>query len=228
MKIIAIIVIIYLALLIKFRFDNKKLLKKLERQLIGDWGQIPKEEYSYEKMDSIPKYYEARKDSNLDIDNITWNDLDMDRIFMLLNHTESSVGEEYLYSMLRKIQYNNTKLEERNRLITFFFEREEERRTVQKKLRMIGKLKEISFYEYINRVDILEEHNPYLHILCMLLFPLSIISALVPLTRAYSIVIIVAVLIFNIIVYYRRKGKIEVFFNVLSYILRAQIGRAHV
>ncbi len=36
------------------------------------------------------------------IDDITWNDLGMDEVFKCINNTNSSVGQEYLYKMLRE------------------------------------------------------------------------------------------------------------------------------
>ncbi|WP_414044115.1 MutS-related protein [Macrococcus sp. EM39E] len=37
------------------------------------------------------------------IDDITWNDLDLDRIFINLNYNFTTVGEEYMYASLRNI-----------------------------------------------------------------------------------------------------------------------------
>ncbi len=217
---VGIIIGITILIIIKVKVDKQNFETRLNMHLENTWGQVPTQEYSYEKLDSIPKYYETKKDTSLDVDDITWNDLDMDRIFMLLNHTESSIGEEYLYSMLRKLQYSKAPLEERNRLITFFQEHSNERKIIQKKLRLMGKLKDISFYEYINRVDALEPHKPYIHFFCMFLFPASIGAAFIPGIGTYAFGLIIGSLVFNIIMYYKRKGKIDLFFNVFSYILR--------
>lgn len=54
------------------------------------------------------------------IDEITWNDLDMDRIFMLMNQTVSSAGEDYLYAMLHRPEFSEERLKERERLFCFF------------------------------------------------------------------------------------------------------------
>jgi len=213
---IGVIILIF----IKVKVDKQNFETKLNMHLEKTWGQVPTQEYSYEKLASIPKYYETKKDASLDVDDITWNDLDMDRIFMLLNHTESSIGEEYLYSMLRKLQYSKDSLEERNWLITFFVDHPKERKIIQKKLRMMGKLKDISFYEYINRVDALKPHKPYLQFFCLFSFPASIGAAFIPGIGSYTFGLIIASLVFNIIMYYRRKAKIELYFNVFSYILR--------
>ncbi|MEG1992271.1 MAG: hypothetical protein RR056_02715 [Acetivibrio sp.] len=218
---VAIAFILLVVLVCKLYMDEKNLKKKIEVQLRENWGQVPIQEYSYEKMDSISKYYQSKKEASFDVDDITWNDLDMDRIFMLINHTESSIGEEYLYSLLRKLQFSEDKLVERNRLITFFTEHEKERFEVLKKLRMIGKLKNLSFFEYVNRADSLEVHKPYFHFICMLLIPLSIASIFIPGLESYSLFAIAGALIFNITTYYRCKAAIEIYFNVFSYLLRS-------
>lgn len=78
-------------------------------------------EYSMEEFDAISHYYVHRKKEGLPvIDDITWNDLDMDRIFMLLNHTWSCIGESYLYCLLRMPAMEEETLKERNRLIEYF------------------------------------------------------------------------------------------------------------
>lgn len=70
-------------------------------KIVSAWGQVPKREYEYSEFEKIAKYYKATKGNEFTIDDITWNDLDMDRIFMMINNTSCSTGEEYLYKMLR-------------------------------------------------------------------------------------------------------------------------------
>ena len=59
-------------------------------------------------------------DESFSIDDITWNDLEMDDVFMCMNHTYSSLGEEYLYKMLRKPVFDEKVLAEREKLISYF------------------------------------------------------------------------------------------------------------
>lgn len=67
-----------------------------------------------------PTIFAEKKTGNFDIEDITWNDLDMDRIFIQINQTFSSPGEDVLYNMLRRPVFNKEKLEEREKLIHFF------------------------------------------------------------------------------------------------------------
>ena len=84
--------------------ERMKLLNKIKR----NWGSVPDREYEYDEFQKITKYYQSVVGSEFHIDDITWNDLAMDDIFMLLNNTYSSAGEEYLYKMLRIPSFDST------------------------------------------------------------------------------------------------------------------------
>ena len=74
--------------------------RKLKRMLREGYGKAPDATYFEGDMSSIRAYYDYRRDRGLDpflIDEITWNDLDMDRVFQRINPRRSSSGEQYLY-----------------------------------------------------------------------------------------------------------------------------------
>ncbi|NLG19670.1 MAG: hypothetical protein GX556_20305, partial [Fibrobacter sp.] len=52
------------------------------------------------------------------IDDITWDDLNMDSVFKRLNYTRSTVGEEVLYSLLRFPVLNREQLSKREKQIS--------------------------------------------------------------------------------------------------------------
>lgn len=52
------------------------------------------------ESDSYKDYYRNTKD-DFHIDDTTWNDLDMQDVYMAINHSLSSVGDEFLYALLR-------------------------------------------------------------------------------------------------------------------------------
>ena len=54
--------------------------KKMYYKLLASFGQLPKNDYSYEEYESISHFFKnTLKDGEDYIDDITWNDLDMDR-----------------------------------------------------------------------------------------------------------------------------------------------------
>lgn len=210
--------LIILALVIWSMTNQNNLRKKLKLRLKEQWGEVPEEEYSSEKFISLKAYYLAHKDERLDVDDITWNDLDMDEIFMLMNNTQSSIGEEYLYALLRKPCFSQEELAERNRLMKFFSGKEEERIQLQTALNSIGKLRSISVYEYINRLQEQTAKNNYAHYLMLVALIASISFIFVNPTLGG--ICTVAMVVNNIVQYYREKANIENYLIVFSYILR--------
>ncbi len=183
-----------------------------------EWGQVPDQEYSEKKREALRWYYRAHAQGKTQIDDITWNDLDMDEIFYLLNHTESSIGEEYLYALLRMPETSSEKLIERNTLIHFFREHPEERMQMQLALSGLGKLRDVSIYEYLNRTEEITDTSNLRHILCALAVPLSLgACVMAPLE---GVVLLTAVVFYNIFSYFKKKGEIGNYIQVLGYLLK--------
>ena len=212
-------VLIAILALVIWSMYNEQLNKKRRILLLKEqWGKIPEEEFTYEKFESMKAYYQAVQDEQLDVDEITWNDLDMDDIFLLINNTQSSIGEEYLYALLRKPCFSKEELEERNRLIKFFSDNEEKRISVQTKLYPIGKLSTISVYDYINRLEDQDAKSNLPHYLMVLGLILSIVMIFVnpPIGGVLTVLFVGN----NIFQYYRSKAEIENYLSVFAYICR--------
>ncbi len=218
MEYLLIIAAVMVAIVIWSLISNRNNLKTLKLRLRREWGETPTEEYTSEKLEFLKSYYNSRKDTNLDVDDITWNDLDMDEIFMEMNNTQSSIGEEYLYSILRKPSFSEKELMERNRLMKFFTDQEEERIELQARLHNMGKLRTISVFEYINRLEAQESQSNLIHYLLDFGFLLSI--ALIFIIPGLGGVGIFTFAIVNIFHYYSCKAKIENYITVFSYIFR--------
>ncbi|HBA62797.1 MAG TPA: hypothetical protein DCZ20_02955, partial [Lachnospiraceae bacterium] len=152
-----VLVLLVIALLI-FR-SNKKRMLRLQQRVTREWGGMIEREYEAGELEWISHYFrnelEKGKTGRSWIDDITWNDLEMDEFFMMLNHTYSSVGQEYLYRMLR-ILAEPEELEEREALIQYFMEHEDSRTAFQMKYAEIGRTRKISVSDYLKTLTSLE------------------------------------------------------------------------
>ena len=77
---------------------------KLKQRLQTAFGKVPDVHYFAGDMDYIRAYYDFRQENGLDpflLDDITWNDLNMDQVFKRINQKRCTSGEQYLYYMLR-------------------------------------------------------------------------------------------------------------------------------
>ncbi len=199
-------------------YQDKKLKSFLVIRLKEQWGAVPTQEYSSEMFESLRAYYLSRQNTASDVDDITWNDLDMDDIFMLMNNTQTSIGEEYLYAFLRKPCFSKEELVERNRLMKFFAENEEKRIDIQTKLYPIGKQTVISVYEYINRLGDKEVKSNIPHYLMILglLASIGTIFVYPPVGGVLTLIFIIN----NIMQYYKEKALIENYLMLFAYIYR--------
>ena len=75
-------------------------------------------------MSRFPIILDEEKKEGFAIDDITWNDLDMDRLYKMVNQTISSPGEDVLYDMMRRPVFSQAEIDKRDELIDFFSQHE--------------------------------------------------------------------------------------------------------
>lgn len=138
MEIIMLVVGILLFIGISNFIVNRYKAKNIRQGFVSRWGKVL-EENAYLK--SVKRYHDLRKieEEAEWIDTLTWNDLDMDKIFNQINNTVSSVGEEYLYSILHQPLFKEEKLKIREKLINTCTQDENTRLKIQLILSAISK-----------------------------------------------------------------------------------------
>ena len=100
MKYVLIALGVVLFFMVEYRIELKRKEKRQREKNHNLWGRLSEKRYTKDQLQMIASYYRGQ-DARFSIDDITWNDLSMDEVFMSLNTTYSSVGEEYLYDTLR-------------------------------------------------------------------------------------------------------------------------------
>ncbi len=196
------------------RNRKRNLLERLKRE----FGEVPAREYEYEHFQSIPHYFERHKGDDFYVDDITWNDLDMDRVFQLLNNTQSSAGEEYLYNTLRTPSFSENELNERERLVKLMDENEELRVYLQQTFHRMGYTKRISLSDYIDSFLNLKSKNRYASYLHALWVFIAI--GLMFIQVAIGMIVLVGVFIWNVSAYFKTKAEIESYYVCAAYIAR--------
>ena len=142
----------------------------------------------------------------------------MDNVFLTACAAQSSIGEEYLYYLLRTPSLDNETLRKREELIKFFSENPDTRLKLQMELAKAGKIKGISVYEYLNRLDNLEEESNVKHFACIVLLAAAI--GMIFVYPPVGIMATLGVFFYNVMSYFKRKGVIENYYAVVAYILR--------
>lgn len=228
---IQIYLIAFLCVAVFFFFQSRAFKKnkqlRMEKMLKDDWGAYPKREYKGVEFQKIRRYYDLliseKRGKVAEVDDITWNDMDMDAVFKSMNHTWSSIGEDYLYSRLRKMDYTDDELVDFDRLVTYMEENASEARKLQEKFVEIGRTKTVCIYEFIRKLASLDKRSNTKHAIMALLLLTAIVFIFIePLLGVAASIVMVVI---NIMQYYKTKADIENYFVCFSYVIR-MIGSA--
>lgn len=196
--------------------QEKNELKRYIKYLAGKYGKkMEQDEYPSGRFEKIPMFYEHNKPQHF-VDDITWNDLNMDEIFKSMNFTESSVGEEYLYYMLRNMDCDLQKTDKQEALITYFMENEDARLYLQMLYHTIGKTGKYSIFDYLDYIDQVKTGNNVRQILMICLIVASVVVCFFH--SGIGIVCLVSLLIANILSYFKEKKEVEPYLYSLAYV----------
>lgn len=196
--------------------QEKRELKRYIRYLAGKYGKKQEmDEYPSGRFEKIPMFYEHNKPEHF-VDDITWNDLNMDEIFKSMNFTESSVGEEYLYYMLRNMDCDLKRLDKQEKIITYFMENEDARLYMQMLYHTIGKTGKYSIFDYLDYIDQVKTGSNVKQVLMICLIVASVVVCFFH--SGIGIVLLVSLLIANILSYFKEKKEIEPYLYSLAYV----------
>lgn len=218
MEVVVVIVVCLVLLTAKGFYDRKVAARKLREKVVNSYGAPADKNFNPYRAMTVALYRGSRPASDCYIDDITWNDLDMDRIYYLLNSCKSSIGDEYLFYLLHNPISDIGQLKERNRVIEALMSDEELRTEVGVFAANLGNAGDISVYDYISKLKNAETDSNLKHILSALLLVASIgLFFAVPVA---AVLITIGVFALNIATYFKRKSEIDCYFIIFAYILR--------
>ncbi len=214
----------FVLLYVKAYFDRKQRKAQFYSKIKGNWGKASEREYTYEAMDKLTHYFYLKEHEEFVIDDITWHDLDMDRVFRQMNQTHSSIGEEYLYNLLRTPCFDEKELKLRNTMIDYLSKDEEKRMQIQEIFGNIGRTGKVSVIGYLTQFEELEVRNPWNYVAHQVALIIAVSSLFI--YPSVGIVLIIAALGWNIASYYKEKREIDVYLEAFTYICNV-LNKAH-
>ena len=186
-------------------------------QIASSWGSVPNREYDYGELEHISKYFQATKPEGYFVDDITWNDLDMDSVYSLVNNSRSSSGDDFLYRMLRTPLQNPEELDERRRVINYFRKNESVRVKYQLELSRIGRSKKYAMIDYVKTISGVVPDSNLGHYLQLAMYLVAIVMII--LQPPTGILVAIGVLIYNLYTYFKIKSSIEPYFVTVGAIV---------
>lgn len=218
LEIIAFVLLIVAAGIYVCLSSSIKRRKAAENAIRKSWGKRARYNGTDESFNYI-SHYAKMNPAESAIDDITWNDLGMDEVFKAINNTNSSVGQEYLYKMLREPVADNEKLRELDRLADEFTANEKERITIQKIFRCMGKSRKVAVTDYISYIMDIKQGSNVVHFIAWMFLTASVLVTIF-VTPVLGIWLIIASVAFSIITYYKYKARIENYFKCINIIVK--------
>ena len=201
-------------------YYNMKSKGKFIKSLNESFGHKPKDYLEDFDMTFLKNHYEVRKkneSSGESIDELTWNDLDMDTVFKRINYTKTSLGEAYLYYKLREISYNEDEWTSLEKLINLFTINEDLRNKVSLLLMKVGKLNDLNLTNFIYNPKFSKIPSYYKYPLLSLGFIFSIFLSFI--YTKVGLILSFIFLCINILSYQSEKIFLEDRFKVMIYLL---------
>lgn len=211
------VLLLIAVIVIKGVYDERKKWMRFKQKLEKEYGNRSVEEYDINRLRVASKYFEKHKVEH-QIDDITWNDLDFNEIFMLINKSLSSVGEEYLYYKLRTPQSTPHELQHFDELCDFYHKNPDARISTQLALARLGKTGKYSIYDYLDNLDILGDRNNKKHYFFNALLGIALLLLFVDVP--IGLVAFCTVSIYNMISYFKEKNEIDMYISSFAYVMR--------
>ncbi|MCR4754683.1 MAG: hypothetical protein K5868_04025 [Lachnospiraceae bacterium] len=214
--VIALIIIIYGTI------RNKRIREYEIKQIAEGYGQECKRNYGEGEYAHIQGYYRVHSDASEDcyhVDDITWNDLNMDDVYKSMNYSLSSAGDEYLYYLLRNPRPDACDHNRLNELADHYMNNPDIRLDMSIKLHDAGRTGKYSIYDYINNLDTLGSKSAIKDYALLAVYLVSIIL-LIFISRGIGALLLAVSMLYGGVSYFTRKSEIEPYVVSFSYILR--------
>ncbi|MCI8514792.1 MAG: hypothetical protein HFI93_09255 [Lachnospiraceae bacterium] len=200
-------------------YTNQRRARKMRRIRIEEsWGKLPDREYTYDEFERIRHYFDRKADASFALDEITWQDLDLDSVFRQMNHTWSSVGEETLYRILRTPTFDEETLRERDRLATYFASHKKETFDLQEIFCELGRVRRIALADYLYSLPQAPKLPIGRSLFQDILFAAAVFLLLFNISAGIPLFILMIAV--NILTYYQNRARVESYFSCVSYLLK--------
>ena len=211
------VVVFVVAFIVGGLIDERQKKKNFIRRLKKDYGKPSSKQYPDGRLKTVKGYAMRKKDGFL-LDDITWNDLDMDKVFQKLDFSYSAAGEEYLYAMLRSPKFDTDSFDELEKFVTYFMEHEEERIQLQTVFARIGRTGKYSIFDYLDNLDTIQVKSNLKHYLGLAGVVVSGLLCFYEMELGFSLFFIFCMV--NIMGYFSEKSRIVPYLTTFSYLLR--------
>lgn len=215
--ILAFFLILFGILLYKGIAEKKRTAEKLKKQFKEEYGKVNKRQLKAEELERISHYWKDRITEN-SIDELTWNDLDMDLVYEQMAYTRSSLGDDYLYYLLRNPVKEEEVLLNREKKISCLSENQELRIKLQVLFAQTGRIRDYSLADYLKYLMQEEPRSNMKHYLVDGLIVVSVF--LMKYSMGLGLTVFFLLILYNIVTYFKDKSYLEPYLISLRYLFK--------
>lgn len=193
--------------------------KEREKKAVIDSFHNDNQNQSYNR-DLVEKYWDIISGTISPcnrVDEITWNDLEMDEVYCKINNCKSFAGDQILFSTLHMTSDNNEAFRKK---VDFFTSHANDRNDIWYILSRLGKQHNSYYFPlFINSLEVFQIPNiGYYRLMRAALF-LSVIPAIVYMNYSY-LMFTLFIALTNIVIYTVQKNKYELYLDMLGSVLQ--------
>ncbi|MCR5655272.1 MAG: hypothetical protein K6G07_06505 [Lachnospiraceae bacterium] len=198
--------------------DRKREDARFIKKLKEGYGIPSTKQYKTDRLKYLASLAAREKrDEELFVDDVTWNDLDMDRVMGRMDYTNSSVGEDALYRMLRFPVRDENVIAKRCERLRFLSEHEADRNAIFLSLRHIGYAGKYGIRWYLDSMDEVPKVSQIPTILIDILLVVTLILGLS--VHVGFFLAFIVLLVINVITYMMQKSSLAPYLAIFFYLL---------
>lgn len=217
---LTILIVVLIVIILYAVYNNHKRKVEMMAKINREFGEKPKKFHENFDMSFVKAYYKSRKENEKScdsIDELTWNDLDMDSVFKRTNYTSTTLGESYLYYKYREISYDRDYWNTTEELIKAFNQNKDLRNSIKFNLMRVGKLNDTKLIHFIYNPTFSTISGYYKYPLLAIGLILSILTSFI--VPSIGVLLTVFFVCSNILFYQSAKIYLEENFDVMIYLL---------
>ncbi len=218
--VIAALVMIFISTTIGV-INQRKARKRRIAEIRAMYGKKPEvKKFAFENVGLHWHQQTERVAEDEKIDDITWNDLDMDQVFARIASCSAFIGEQVLYSRLHTLPKDQEAIAKFDEKVRYFDAHNAVRESTQLLLDKFGfSNNSYTMPNYIANLGSYRIQNIWFYRVMQIVLALSILPALI-LWDARYMLLFIGVYCINLIIYMQSKSKYEVDLDMLGRILR--------
>lgn len=214
--IVLLIIVAVLAFVFFIGYTNEKRTRKdLLAKIESGFGSIRERKYSADELKAIKGFHRSCK-TEYEIDDITWNDLDMWSVYKRVNFCYSSSGDEYLYHLLKSpysSDYDFSSFEEK---ITGLGKDMKSRARLCLMLHDMGRSGKYSVSDYLSSVENAENDSIVPDIVKLLMYIPVIVLCFI--NALWGVGALIVLMIVEVSTYFKKKRSVEQYITCIEYI----------